>query len=141
MKTGLKLRAESEDGLMVISAALQDAILRVEDIRVDAKAQVFGLSVSRFTREDGKGGRVKSTLQFNNILSVQAKGIERADPKAFMVLLSVAFDKDKNPPGGVISLIFAGGGELRLRAEYIEARLMDYEQKRGTDKLPLHPTN
>lgn len=152
MTTGLKLRAESQESLTIISAALQDAILQVGDIRFDKNAHTLTLRASRYmheqgtqeqnTREQGTkktGKRIQCGVQFHNILSVQAKGIERADPKAYIVLLSVEYEEGKTPPGGELCLRFAGGGELRLQAEYIELHLVDYLQTRDTDKQPLHP--
>lgn len=122
-----------------MSAALQDAIVQVDGIHFDKLARTLVLRTSRFMHEQQAGKRVHSGLQFNNILSVQAKDIDRSDPQAYLVLLSIEFTKDKTPPGGEICLKFAGGGELRGQAEYIEARLVDYLQERETDKRPLHP--
>lgn len=139
MSTGLKLYAESEDGLTVISAALQDAIAKVGEIRFDAQAHTLVLRTSRFMHETDNAKRVQSGVQFDNILSVQGKDIDRSDPLAYLVLLSIDFTADKTVPAGEICLKFAGGGELRLQAEYIEVRLVDYLQERDTDKLPLHP--
>ena len=139
MNTGIKLLAESEEGLQVLSAALQDAIMTVGGIHFDTHAKTMTFSTSRFMHEQSDGKRVRSGLQFNNILSVKAKMIDRSDPKAFLVLLSIGFEPSKTPPGGDIVMVFAGGGELRLEAEYIEARLVDYLQERTTSKMPLHP--
>lgn len=139
MSTGLKLYAETEDGLTVLSAALQDAIAKVGDIRFDAQARTFVVRTSRFMHEKKSAKRVQSGVQFENILSVQGKDIDRSDPQAYLVLLSIDFTADKTPPGGEICLKFAGGGEVRLQAEYIEVRLVDYLQERDTDKHPLHP--
>ncbi|PHR57952.1 MAG: hypothetical protein COA43_11285 [Robiginitomaculum sp.] len=142
MTTGLKLRAESQESLTIISAALQDAILQVGDIRFDKNAHTLTLRASRYMHEQGSeqtGKRIQCGVQFHNILSVQAKDIVRADPKAYIVLLSIEYEEDKTPPGGELCLRFAGGGELRLQAEYIELHLVDYLQTRDTDKQPLHP--
>ena len=91
MSENLKLLAQSDEGLAVISAALQDAIVRVDGIRFDADAQTLTLNASRYRHELGEGKRVRAGLRLNNILSLQAKGIERSDPEAYLVLLSVGF--------------------------------------------------
>ena len=136
---GLKLLAQSAEGLAVISAALQDAIVRVGGIRFDAPAQTLTLIASRYRHELGEGKRVRAGLRLNNILSMQAKGIDRSDPEAFLVLLSITFEAGENAPEGIISLIFAGGGELRARADFTEVRLVDYLETRATQSRPIHP--
>lgn len=139
MKTGLKLLAETGEGLQVISAALQDAIMKVGSMRFDASAQTFTLIISRYMHEKEGGLRVKSGLQFNNVLAVKVKGIDRSDPDAYLVLLSITFRPESEEPSGDIVMTFAGGGEACLKAEFIEVRLVDYPHQRTTDKTPLHP--
>ncbi len=139
MQERLKLLAESEQGLGVISAALQDAIARVADIKFSKSAATLTLVTSRFMRESGEAMRVKSTLYFNNVLALRSRGILRQDPDAYMVLLAIEYAGEKNGPGGTIKLLFAGGGELCADAEYIEARLVDIAAPRPTKRLPLHP--
>ena len=146
MSDKLKLLAESEEGLGVIAAALQDAIAKVGDVYFDKDAQSLTLNVSRFMNEDSvnkkgakDGLRVRCGLMLNNVLQVQMKGIERSDPSAFMVLLDVAYEAAKPKPNGIISLVFAGGGEIRAHIECLEVRLLDYQEPRATDKMPQHP--
>jgi hypothetical protein len=139
MDTGLKLMAETASDMQIVSAVLQDAIIRVGDIRLNLNAQTLTLVVSRFMHESDKSKRVKSGLRFHNILSMKAKGIDRTDPNAFLVMLSVEFVSDKKKPGGEVVLVFAGGGELRARAEYLETILIDYSNARETKSQPLHP--
>jgi len=139
MDTRLKLMAESADDMQIVSAVLQDAIVRVADIRLDLSGQTLTLIVNRFMHETDKSKRVKSGLRFHNILSMKAKGINRADPDAFLVMLSVNYEADKKKPSGEIVLVFAGGGELRARAEYLETMLVDYSNIRETNSEPMHP--
>ena len=139
MTKGLKLLAETSDGLTVISAALQDAILRVGDIGFDKAAQTLTLRASRFMHEGENAKRVQTGVQFNNVVSLSAKNIDRTDPQAYIVLLSIGHvdaGKNKNQE---VRLIFAGGGEMCLQVEYIEVRLVDYLNERDTKKRPLHP--
>ena len=141
MDTRLKLIAESADDMQIVSAVLQDAIVRVGDIRLDLSGQTLTLVVNRYMHESDKSKRVKAGLRFHNILSMKAKGINRADPDAFLVLLSVEFLTDKKGPSGDLVLVFAGGGELRARAEYLETMLVDYSNVRETKSEPIHPIN
>ncbi len=140
MTSHLKLLAETQGDLAVISAALQDAILTVGDIKFNKQAQTLMFKASRFMHEKVKGKRVNTGVQFNNVLSLSAKSIDRSDPQAYLVLLSVNYVENKKEKNGEVHLIFSGGGEMRLHVDYLEARLVDYLQERDTDKLPLHPT-
>ena len=140
MSTGLKLLAETHEGLTVLSAALQDAIVRVGDIHFDGDGRSMVLITSRYCHETDMPKRVQSGLGIHNVLSVRTQGINRSDPDAFLVLLSVNFTPVDTPPGGEISLIFAGGGEISLDAECLEVRLVDIQNERPTKSIPIHPS-
>jgi hypothetical protein len=142
MTEHLKLKAEAAEDLQIISAITQDSIVRVGDINFNKSAGTLTLVLSRFKQEqkNGKTGeRTKSGLRFNNVLSLQSQGIDRVDPDAFTVLLSVDFVAGKPKPTGEISLVFSGGGQLKASVEYLETRLIDYADARETNSVPLHP--
>lgn len=139
MSTKLKLLAQTKDDLAVISASMQDAILQVGDLKFDKQAQTLTLRASRFMHEGEKNKRVTTGMQFNNVLSLSAKNIDRSDPQAFLVLLSISCIGETKNTESEVHLVFSGGGEMRLNVDYIEVRLVDYAKERGTDKLPLHP--
>ncbi len=140
MSTGLKLLAETDKGLTVLSAALQDAIIRVGDIHFDSGGHSMVLIASRFCHETETPRRVRAGLGLHNVLSVRTQGINRSDPDAFLVLLSINFTPNNKPPGGIISLIFAGGGEICIEAECLEVRLVDIQNERPTQSVPIHPS-
>ena len=140
MTNRLKLKAESEADLLVLSAALQDAILRVGDIKYDQQARSVSLRLSRFDHEHADpGARVLTGLRLDGVLKLRSREINRADPDAMMVLMSMSFDPDDTPPGGDLTLTFSGGGEIQARLECIDAILVDVSDPRKTDKIPLHP--
>ena len=144
MSTGLKLLAQTQDDLAVIAAALQDGIIRVGDIHFDKPGASLTLIANRFCHElspkpQEQGRRVKSGLGIHNVLSVKSRGINRADPDAFMVLLDMVFTPSKIPPGGQVLLRFAGGGDMELDCECLEVRLLDMAPARGTTHTPIHP--
>jgi len=142
MSKPLKLKAESVDDLVVISAALQDAILKVGEIAYNSKGRFVTLRLSRFRHEDGrKSERVQTGLRIDSVLSVKSRLLDRSDPDAYAVLLDCAFDKaskKKSDPEGVLRLIFAGGGELSVSVECIDMVMADVSEARETDKLPIH---
>ena len=140
MSTQLKLKAETAEDITVLSSALQDAILRVGEIHYSAKSHAFTLRLSRFRHEaDGKSERVLCGLRFDGVLSVSSKGLKREDSEAFAVLIAMTFTPDAAKPAGIIHLVFAGGGEIRLQAECIDAVLADVSEPRTTKSVPLHP--
>ena len=49
--------------------------------------------------------------------------IARDKPDAILELLALTFEPSQEPPGGVVSLIFAGGAAISLDVECVEARL------------------
>ncbi|PHS38089.1 MAG: hypothetical protein COA91_08760 [Robiginitomaculum sp.] len=141
MATRLRLLAETGDSLNVVSAALQDAIVRVGDIYYDRSGRSLVIITSRYCHETDTPSRIKSGLGLHNVLSVQMKSIDRSDPDAFLVLLSMQFLPAQKPPGGEIRLVFAGGGEIRVACECLEVRLIDIQAARTTKSIPLHPIN
>ena len=109
----LRLIAEDGEDLAVISAALQDAVCKIGDIRFEAAARRLTLGLNRFRWEvDGKAGeRVRSGLQLNGVMQAQSRRLRREDKQAVISLLGVGFEPGE-APGGTIVLTFAGGGEL-----------------------------
>lgn len=142
MSTQLKLKAETAEDLTVFSSALQDAILRVGEIQYAARVHAFTLRLSRFRHEvENKSERVLCGLRFDGVLSVSSKGLKRDDPEALAVLIALTFHPADDAPSGEIHLVFAGGGEIRLIVECIEAVLADVAEPRETKSVPLHPVD
>jgi hypothetical protein len=53
-------------------------------------------------------------------------------------LLSVTYQADAEPPGGVVKLLFAGDGEIALSVECLEAVLVDMGAAWRTPRRPDH---
>lgn len=126
----LKLVALDEEDLKIVSAHVQDAVMKVGDLDYWAASKQFILPMYRFTWEKAPEGRQdqperrNSVLQFDRVLSVRTSGIQRERRDDVLVLLAVGFSADEQP-GGTVELVFAGGGAARLSVECIEARLTD----------------
>src|SRR5688572_203391 len=108
----LHLLAEDQDDLAVISAALQDAVAKVGDISFEAKARRLTIVFNRFRWEADQRQRVRAALQLGGVLSVQARRIRRDRKDAVVELLTISFE-GREAPGGLLTLSFAGGGDLR----------------------------
>jgi hypothetical protein len=136
----LRLLAEDEDDLAVISAALQDAIAKVGDIEWDARGRRFTLALNRYLWEVPGGllgNRVRAGLQFGSVLAVKSRNLRRDPPDAVIELLAVRFEPG-DTPGGAIRLAFAGGGDLELTVECVDAALADISAPWPTSSTPAH---
>lgn len=141
----LKLVALDEEDLQVLSAHLQDAVLKVSELQYLAQEKRFVLTLNRFVWETAKPKlfrkpqyqRRKATLHFNRVSAVQANGIDRQKSDEVLSLLSIRFVPGE-APAGTIELIFSANAALRLSAECIEAQLTDLGAAWETQSLPRH---
>lgn len=138
----LRLLAADADDLQVMSAALQDAVAKVADLSFEAAARRFTLLANRFRWEKGRGApeRVRAALQFGHVDAVRSKGVALGDPEAVVALLALVFERSAAPedPSGVIRLHLAGGGEIVLDVECIDAVLSDVSEPWAARRAPRH---
>ncbi len=135
----LRLLAEDADDLQIISAALQDAIMRPVDIVWETGARTLTLALSRFCWECG-GTRVMAAMQFGDVIAVKSRRLHRS-PDAALELLAMDFIPDEDPeaaPGGRVILMFAGGGDLRVDVECLDAVLTDLSERWPAKLAPTH---
>ena len=132
----LRLLAEDADDLQIISAALQDAILRPVDIVWAKQARTLTIAFSRFCWECG-GTRVMCAMQFGDVLAVKSRRLSRS-PDASLELLALDFIPTEDLSGRVI-LMFAGGGDLRIDVECLDAVLTDLSERWPAKAAPAHP--
>ncbi|WP_084396206.1 DUF2948 family protein [Henriciella aquimarina] len=141
----LRLIAEDADDLTVISASVQDAVTKAENFRYEARKHRFSIELNRFRWEEAVGAkkaepkaRVRSLLAFDGVLNVKALGISRADPEMVYSLLNITFEPASEPPGGTVTLLFAGDGELALEVEALDVTLLDSDYEWTTRRTPSH---
>ena len=136
----LRLLAADGEDLKVISAALQDAVCTIGDIRYEPGPRRLTIAFNRFRWEAqaNKGGeRVRAALQLGGVLEVKSKKLRRDAPKAVVSLLAMAFEPAE-VPGGVVVFSFAGGGDLRASVECVDAVLADLSRPWPTRNRPAH---
>jgi hypothetical protein len=136
----LRLLAEDADDLAVISAALQDAVAKVGDFEWEPHRRRFTLALNRFRWEaEGPllGERVRAGLQFGSVMAVRSRNLRREPKDAVVELLAVSFQPGE-PPGGEVRLAFAGGGDLVLSVECVDAALADVSAPWPTPSHPAH---
>jgi hypothetical protein len=124
----LTLAAEDHEDLEIISARLQDAVVKVKDLRWLPKSRRFGGIFNRFKWEEPekRNLRVRSRLHFDDVLSVKSHNLRRDVPDGVLSLLAIRFTPNsEGDPSGTVALLFAGGAEIRLDIENINAALTD----------------
>jgi hypothetical protein len=136
----LRLLAQDADDLQILSAALQDAVAKVGDIRFDPADRTLTVALNRFRWEaegEVRHERVRAALQIGSALSVQARKIRREPKDAVLELLAIAFEPGV-PPGGAVMLTFAGGGDLRVEVECLDVALADVSAPWPSRHAPRH---
>lgn len=133
----LQLLAEDQADLAVMSAALQDAVAKVGDIVFESKARRLTIAFNRFRWEAGARQRVRSALQVGGVLALQTRKIRRERKDGVLELLAIGFEPTE-APGGVLTLSFAGGGDLRAEVECVDAVLADVSEPWPTPRAPAH---
>ena len=131
----LRLLAEDADDLQIISAALQDAILRPVDIVWEKSARTLTIAFSRFCWECGET-RVMCAMQFGDVLAVKSRRLSRS-PDASLELLALDFIPT-DAPGGKVILMFAGGGDLRIDVECLDGVVTDISERWPARVAPIH---
>jgi len=140
----LKLIALDEEDLQILSAHLQDSVLKVDDVEYLAAEKKLVLGVNRFVWEqavDGKRRRTferrRTALLFDRVSNVKATGIDRRHGDDILSLLAIHFIVS-DAPSGIVELTFAANKALRLEVEAIEAQLTDLGPAWETTFKPEH---
>jgi hypothetical protein len=140
----LKLAAADAEDLEVLSARLQDAVLKLGNASWQPKKRRFAAVVNRLQWEAGGKTRVRAGLHFDGVLNVQSQNVKLGAGEAVVSLLAVRFTPNKpeegggEDPGGVIELVLAGGGAFRLTVECVDAELSDMTSAWTARSRPDH---
>ncbi|MGC1305102.1 MAG: DUF2948 family protein [Caulobacteraceae bacterium] len=138
----LRLLALDKDDLQVVSAALQDAIAHVGDIRYEPSARRITMLFNRYRWEAGEceggcGERVASALQLGDVSRVRQRGMGSEDPGALVSCLAMDFEPCE-APGGAVLFRFCHGGDLRVEVDCIDAILADVSDPWPASRAPDH---
>jgi hypothetical protein len=143
----LKLAAVDAEDLEMLSARLQDAAGKLKDFVWLPKQRRFAAMLNRFRWEDAKGAgtRVRAALRFDGVSKVQSTNVKRGASEAIVSLLAISFTPNsggtpngEKDPAGVIELVLAGGGTIRLTVECIDAELADLTGPWAARARPSH---
>ncbi|BCM17347.1 DUF2948 family protein [Mesorhizobium sp. J8] len=139
----LKLIALDDQDLSIVSAHVQDAVMKVSDLEYLPAAKRFVLTMNRFVWEAKSGlfrqhnERRQSVLHFDRVLGAKTSGIPRDKPAEVLSLLAISFIAISKP-AGIVELVFSGGGTIMLDVECVEARLADVGGSWKATSRPVH---
>ena len=139
----LKLIARTDEDLRIISAHLQDSIVKTTDIASLKKNKIFLMQLNRFMWEDVEKGvfrknkRIRTVLKFDNVLDVSSKNIYQKSKDKFLDFLAIEnrIMPDKNYE---LKIIFSGDSVIRIITEVIEVTLDDQGEPWDTKNKPKH---
>ncbi len=150
----LKLIAFDTEDLEVVSAHLQDAVLRVGEMTYLPKEKRFVAIANRFRLGERFGWaqtpkrgadagyeRRRAGVRFERVNAAKMQGFDFADKRAALALLAVTFEPTggADSPEGNVTLTFSGGAAIRLDVECIEIELKDLGAAWATKRSPEHP--
>ena len=145
----LKLVALDKDDIEVISAHVQDALVKVADILWQPREHRFLMALNRFdwvnaVEANGNKGsnppdyhRCRTALRFERVKACKCRGLDRANKDATLNLLAIEF-AEHDTPAGAVTLTFSGGGAIRLEVECLEAELADLGEAYAAVICPDH---
>jgi len=146
----LKLIALDSADLNVISAHLQDAVVKVADIAYLAQEQRFAALMNRFNwvsaQDKSSSGdtmtRHRTALRIERVIGAQTQGLDLGQKEQILSLLAIQYEqlRDKDP-AGYITLLFSGGSAIRLKVDYIEIELRDLGGVWAASSRPEHIQN
>jgi Protein of unknown function (DUF2948) len=145
----LKLIALDKDDIEVVSAHVQDALVKVADIFWQPREHRFVMALNRFDWmsavddagvKDGRAPdyrRCRTALRFERVTACKCRDLDQADKGATLNLLAVEF-AERDGPAGAVTLTFSGGGAIRLEVECLEGELADLGEVYSALACPDH---
>ena len=123
-----------------LSASLLGIDARPVTVEVDLVPGLPGLQLVGLpdTAIQESRERVRSALQFGDVAGVQARNLRRDAKGAVVELLSIAFEAAEEAPAGVVTLTFAGGGDMRVTVDCLDVALADVSDPWTTPRTPGH---
>ena len=138
----LKLVALDTDDIEVVSAHIQDSVVKVGDIMWRPAEKRAIVVINRFDWESAQSPeppyrRRRAALRFERVNAIKARNIACSDKEKVLNLLAIEF-LPTDPPGGTVILTFSGGAALRLDVECLECELADLGLVWATACCPAH---
>ncbi|MBV1900049.1 MAG: DUF2948 family protein [Kordiimonadaceae bacterium] len=150
MSKPLKLIAQSDTDLAVISSLLQDCTMKIGDISWVPGEHRFAFVGNRYQWEKKrlfrrpKGGRVRVAFHASGISNAQLYNIDMQDSETVLDLLNIEAEKTEadegtaDTAGYTLLLNFSGGAAIRLQTETIDAVATDLGESWEAIARPAH---
>jgi len=142
MSKSLKLIAQSEQDMQIISSILQDMTVRIGDMTWLKAEQRFALIGNRFRWEKKgwfrrpKGERVRTAFHLNGISEAKLHRIDPADSDTVLELLDIEAHEQEGR--FVFRLNFAGGATVHLEADTVDGLATDMGESWDAIERPRH---
>jgi hypothetical protein len=139
----LRLMAADADDLQVLSACLQDAVLKVGDLAYLPRERRFAFVANRFLWEaagakaSGPFWRTRVGAHFDDVNAVSQLHIRAEAKDAVLEILAIGFEPTADG-AGVVTMTFSGGGAIRLAVDSVNAELRDLSEPWRTASKPEH---
>jgi DUF2948 family protein len=138
----LKLIALDTDDIEVVSAHVQDSVVKVGDIMWRPAEKRAIVVINRFDWESAQSSeppyrRRRAALRFERVNAFKSRNISCSDKEAVLNLLAVEF-LETDAPAGTVILTFSGGAALRFDVECLECELADLGPVWATACCPTH---
>jgi Protein of unknown function (DUF2948) len=147
----LKLVALDKDDIEIVSAHVQDALVKVADILWQPREHRFVVALNRFDWMNAADARraknpddavpdyrrCRTALRFERVNACKCRDLDPLDRNAVLNLLAVEF-AERDPPAGTVTLTFSGGAAIRLEVECLEAELVDLGEVFSAVLCPDH---
>ena len=119
----VKFIALDREDLEVVSAHLQDALVKVSDVVWRPKEQRLVVGLNRFDWLAADGTRpelrrCRSALRFERVTGCKCRNVDPAGKEAVLNLLAVEFTQE-DAPAGVVTLIFSGARHASDRSRSV----------------------
>src|SRR3954469_18345229 len=127
----LKLIALDKEDIEIVSAHLQDSVVKAADIRWRPAENRLVIALNRFDWEAAQGvapqfRRRLAALRFDRVSTCKCRDLSAVQKDQVLNLLVVSFaPRGSDDPAGTVTLTFSGGGILRLEVECLEVALAD----------------
>jgi hypothetical protein len=129
-----------EEDLEVVSAHVQDAVVKAAEVMWRPQEKRLVVPINRFDWEGAQAEqpefrRRRAALRFERVMSCKYRQVDGKD--AVLNLLAVEFS-ETDAPAGVVTLTFSGGAAIRLDVECLEAELADLGPTWTAVACPAH---
>lgn len=140
----LKLKAADDEDLEVFATMLQDAPMPLDEVTYLEDEKRFAALFHRFCYEhehdpNWTGGmcQVECALVFEHVESAEAWDIAGLGGEGSAELMTIVSDSED---GGrtAVTLVFHGGGHIRLETSAIEGWLADIGTPQRSGRVPRH---